>query len=237
VDTFRPFYLQEPHRLLHPTDVKMNQTNVCTALAAGQVTYALAAADLPRFNLQEQVQACRNYQLSAPGGNSGRLFQALLQHGATQLGCNHWRHQCLLCKHTYKHFVLCLMYLRLSTERCRNEFRRAGVINFPALGATVVDSFRLFCSMEPRSLGAAVSFYCGRSHAGAAHTALADAQATLAVLVEQVRTVLSCGWWEWFLNLRLVGCVVEEKQMQRTQHWQTHRLGWQCLSIRWVCRR
>jgi hypothetical protein len=40
--------------------------------------------------------------------------------------------------------------------------------------------------MEPRNLGAAVSFYCGRSHAGAAHTALADAQATLAVLVEQV---------------------------------------------------
>jgi hypothetical protein len=107
-------------------------------------------------------------------------------------------------------------------------------MNFPPLGATVVDSFRLFCSMEPRNLGAAVSFYCGRSHAGAAHTALADAQATLAVLVEQVRTVLSCGWWECFLNLRLVGFVVEEKQMQRTQHWQTHRLLWQCLLSRWA---
>jgi hypothetical protein len=69
---------------------------------------------------------------------------------------------------------------------CRNEFKRAGIVNFPPLGATVVDSFRLFCLQEPRSLSAAVSFYCGRSHAGAAHTALADAQASLAVLVEQV---------------------------------------------------
>ncbi|KAF6255093.1 hypothetical protein COO60DRAFT_1662897 [Scenedesmus sp. NREL 46B-D3] len=58
----------------------------------------------------------------------------------------------------------------------RNEFKRAGVSNFPPLGVTVVDSFRLFCLQEPRSLGAAVSFYCGRSHAGAAHTALADAR-------------------------------------------------------------
>jgi hypothetical protein len=60
-------------------------------------------------------------------------------------------------------------------------------MNFPPLGAPVVDSFRLFCMQEPRSLGAAVSFYCGRSHTGAAHTALADAQASLAVLVKQVQ--------------------------------------------------
>lgn len=50
----------------------------------------------------------------------------------------------------------------------------------------VVDSFRLFCSNEPRSLAAAVRFYCGGSHAGAAHTALADAEASLRVLVQQV---------------------------------------------------
>jgi DNA polymerase III epsilon subunit-like protein len=75
---------------------------------------------------------------------------------------------------------------------CRNEFKRAGVLNFPPLGVTVLDSFRLFCQQEPRSLGAAVSFYLGRSHAGAAHTALADAQATLDVLIKQVSWLLSC---------------------------------------------
>ena len=40
---------------------------------------------------------------------------------------------------------------------------------------------------EPRTLSAAVQFYCGRSHSKAdAHSALGDADATLRVLVEQV---------------------------------------------------
>jgi hypothetical protein len=40
---------------------------------------------------------------------------------------------------------------------------------------------------EPRTLSAAVGFYCGRLHSKTdAHSALGDAWATLKVLVEQV---------------------------------------------------
>jgi hypothetical protein len=73
---------------------------------------------------------------------------------------------------------------------CRNEFRRAGHFNFPPLGVPVVDAFRIFSMQEPRTLSAAVSFYCGRPYSKEdAHSALGDAWATLKVLVEQVRLV------------------------------------------------
>lgn len=49
-----------------------------------------------------------------------------------------------------------------------------------------MDSFKLFCLQERRDLTAAVEFYCGRSHEGAAHSALADAKASLEVLQGQV---------------------------------------------------
>lgn len=62
-----------------------------------------------------------------------------------------------------------------------------GILNFPPLETAVVDSFKLFCLQERRDLTAAVEFYCGRSHEGAAHSALADAKASLEVLQGQVR--------------------------------------------------
>ncbi len=64
------------------------------------------------------------------------------------------------------------------------EFRRVG-LSFPAPGTKVIDSRTLFVLQEPRSLTAAVSFYCGRSHEGA-HRALADAVATADVLEAQL---------------------------------------------------
>ncbi len=48
-----------------------------------------------------------------------------------------------------------------------------------------VDAMRIFHLKEPRDLSAALRFYCGREHAGA-HSALADALATLDILEAQV---------------------------------------------------
>jgi DNA polymerase-3 subunit epsilon len=48
-----------------------------------------------------------------------------------------------------------------------------------------VDAMRIFHQKEPRDLSAALRFYCGREHAGA-HSALADAAATLDILAAQV---------------------------------------------------
>ncbi len=64
------------------------------------------------------------------------------------------------------------------------EFARIGR-SFPAPDACVVDSFTIFRTREPRDLGAAVSFYCGRSHEGA-HRAVADAEAAADVLLAQL---------------------------------------------------
>jgi DNA polymerase-3 subunit epsilon len=54
------------------------------------------------------------------------------------------------------------------------------------LGTYVIDSFRIFSTLEQRNLKSAVRFYCGEELVGA-HSALADSQAALKVLLEQVR--------------------------------------------------
>lgn len=64
------------------------------------------------------------------------------------------------------------------------EFRRVGM-SFPAPGTRVIDSRSIFVLQEPRTLAAAVSYYCGRSHDGA-HRAEADAVAAADVLVAQI---------------------------------------------------
>lgn len=66
----------------------------------------------------------------------------------------------------------------------RAEFARAGV-PWPCEGARILDAFVIFRDREPRTLEAAVKFYCGRSHEDA-HTAEADAEATLDVLLAQL---------------------------------------------------
>ena len=64
------------------------------------------------------------------------------------------------------------------------EFRRVG-ISFPEPGTRIIDSRTIFVRQEPRTLAAAVSFYCGGSLENA-HRAEADAVAAADVLVAQL---------------------------------------------------
>ncbi len=66
-----------------------------------------------------------------------------------------------------------------------NEFKRVG-IEFTAKGRKVLDSFKIFQKMEPRSLTAAYKYYCGKELVNA-HSAAADTQATLEVFVGQMK--------------------------------------------------
>lgn len=64
------------------------------------------------------------------------------------------------------------------------ELNRAG-IQWDLSKTPVIDVGNIFKKKEERTLTAAVKFYCGRSHDGA-HDAVADAGATLEVLLAQV---------------------------------------------------
>lgn len=68
------------------------------------------------------------------------------------------------------------------------EFIRSG-IDFDFSKRRMVDAQRIFHHMEPRTLGAAYRFYCGRemSEDGMAHSAAFDTLVTFQVLNEQVR--------------------------------------------------
>lgn len=80
---------------------------------------------------------------------------------------------------------LCGFNLRaLDIPILRAEFART-IIPWPCDGARVIDVFHLYRARETRSLTDAVRFYTGRSHEGA-HTAVADAAATLDVLRAQL---------------------------------------------------
>lgn len=65
------------------------------------------------------------------------------------------------------------------------EFRRANV-TFATDDVQVIDAQRIYHMREPRTLTAALRFYCDREHVGA-HGAMADVQATLEVLEGQLR--------------------------------------------------
>lgn len=64
------------------------------------------------------------------------------------------------------------------------EFGRAG-INFQVSGRNFVDVQNIFHKMEPRTLVAAMKFYCGRDLEDA-HSSLADTKATYEVLLGQL---------------------------------------------------
>ncbi|TAH06960.1 MAG: 3'-5' exonuclease, partial [Runella slithyformis] len=64
------------------------------------------------------------------------------------------------------------------------EFLRAGV-DFDLKNRRLIDAQRIYHLMEPRTLGAAYQFYCGKSLENA-HNALADTMATFEVLNAQV---------------------------------------------------
>ena len=74
--------------------------------------------------------------------------------------------------------------LRFDIPLLKNEFRRA-VLDWNMAGMRIVDAQAIFHRKEPRDLTAAYHFYCGRDLEGA-HGALADARATLEVLISQV---------------------------------------------------
>jgi DNA polymerase III subunit epsilon len=65
------------------------------------------------------------------------------------------------------------------------EFLRADV-EFEVKGRRMIDAQRIFHMMEPRNLGAAFKFYCGKELIGA-HGAEADTLATLQVLDAQIK--------------------------------------------------
>lgn len=64
------------------------------------------------------------------------------------------------------------------------EFLRSGV-DFDYSRRRIIDSQRIFHFMEKRNLSAAVKFYCSRELTGA-HSALADTEAAMNVLIGQV---------------------------------------------------
>ncbi len=66
------------------------------------------------------------------------------------------------------------------------EFLRCGIRDFHPEGRALVDAQKIYHKREPRDLSAALRFYCGRELGEDAHGALADARATLDVIVGQL---------------------------------------------------
>lgn len=75
--------------------------------------------------------------------------------------------------------------LRFDLPVLTEEFLRAG-IEFDFSSRKIVDAQKIFFLMEPRTLGAALKFYCGRELEDA-HSAEADTIATLDVIDAQVK--------------------------------------------------
>lgn len=74
--------------------------------------------------------------------------------------------------------------IRFDTPLLQNELRWSdSEMNLSA--AKQIDAMRIFHKMEPRNLTAALRFYCDEDLVGA-HSALADTEATLAILDAQV---------------------------------------------------
>lgn len=74
---------------------------------------------------------------------------------------------------------------RLDLPMLDEELRRSGM-KVDLTGVQVVDCFGIFSKKEPRKLEDAVRRYCHRAHEGA-HGALADATATLDVLLGEMK--------------------------------------------------
>ena len=73
---------------------------------------------------------------------------------------------------------------RFDIPMLMEEFARVG-LDFHVDNRKVIDVQRIFYKMEPRTLKAAVKFYCGRDF-GEAHDALHDVRATIDVLKGQL---------------------------------------------------
>lgn len=68
----------------------------------------------------------------------------------------------------------------------RAEFRRAGFADWPGADTRVIDAYRVYNRMEPRTLEAACRHYLGEELQNA-HSAKADVEACVRVLQEQAR--------------------------------------------------
>ncbi len=66
------------------------------------------------------------------------------------------------------------------------EFLRCGFRDFHPEARVLVDAQKIYHKREPRDLSAAYRFYCGKELGDDAHGALADARATLEVIVGQL---------------------------------------------------
>jgi len=75
--------------------------------------------------------------------------------------------------------------VRYDIPMLAEEFMRVGV-PFSIEGRRLIDAQKLFYRQEPRTLSAALKFYCGLEHEGA-HGALADVEATIRVLKGQYK--------------------------------------------------
>ena len=74
--------------------------------------------------------------------------------------------------------------IRYDIPLLTNEFKKAG-LNFSMAGRRIIDAQNIFHKMEPRTLGAAMKFFCGREIVDA-HTAEADVLVTISVLDAQL---------------------------------------------------
>jgi len=74
---------------------------------------------------------------------------------------------------------------RFDVPLLMEEFARAG-FDFDLKNRRIVDAQRIFYKMEPRTLRAALKFYCNKELEGA-HDALADVKATVDVLKGQLK--------------------------------------------------
>lgn len=81
--------------------------------------------------------------------------------------------------------------LRFDVPLLVEEFYRAK-LQHPFAEARVIDAFRIFCRKEERTLSAALKFYCGEE-LGGAHSANADTEATLRVLLGQLEHYSDLG--------------------------------------------
>jgi DNA polymerase-3 subunit epsilon len=98
-------------------------------------------------------------------------------------------------KALYKYFSGCdiLGYncIAFDVQLLAAEFNRAG-LSHPFMGAKIIDAYTIFKKREARTLVAALKFYCNKELVDA-HSALADAEATLDVVLKQMEIYSDIG--------------------------------------------
>jgi len=91
-------------------------------------------------------------------------------------GLHQFLADCDLCGHNIEKFDVPIL---------AEEFARCG-IEFPTADTRIVDTLRIFTMKEPRTLAAALKFYCGIDELENAHSSDADVAATIKVFAGQL---------------------------------------------------